>query len=102
MPKDVTFPDRYFVMAIGQYLDSFSPKQSEPASWRPDLREYCFFNEGKKPMSGLALSREVFGDAHLWRERRMSSPLICFSDRLMSEIAANGLRLPKHCRLNEI
>jgi hypothetical protein len=102
MPKDVVYPKKYFVMAIGQYLASFSPEQSDPASWKNRIEGYYGFDEGKKSMAGLALSKQVFGNAHLWRERRMLSELICFSDQLMSEITHSGLRLPKHCKLKEI
>lgn len=98
----VPYPDKYFVMVIGQFRDSFSPKQSDPNSWikLPDGR--TFYEEKKRPMSGLALSGEIFGGAHLWRERRMSNPLICFSDELITQIDDAGLFLPKFYPLEEI
>ncbi len=102
MPKKVIYPNSYFVMAIGQYLDSFSPQQSDPASWNQQSLGYCSFVESKKSMSGLALSSNKFGGAHLWRERRMSNPLICFSDYLMSEIENLGQRLPKHYQMRAV
>ena len=103
MPKKVIYPQRYFVMAIGQYLDSFSLEQSDPGSWRESSdKEFGFFEDTKKAMSGLALSKRVFGDVHLWRERRMLSPLICFSEQLRSEFIASGLRLPKLYPLKEV
>lgn len=34
MPGKRIYPEHYFVMAIGQYIDSFLPEQSDPASWR--------------------------------------------------------------------
>jgi hypothetical protein len=101
MPKSVIYPKKYFVMAIGQYLDSFSPEQSNPASWE-NCTEYYRFDKAKKSMAGLALSRQVFGSAHLWSERRMLGELICCSDQLMSEITRSGLRVPKNCKLKEI
>jgi hypothetical protein len=100
--KDVVYPKKFFVMAIGQYLDSFSPEQSNPASWENSVEGYYRFDDGKKSMSGLALSRQVFGNAHLWRERRMLRELICFSDQLMANITGWGLRLPKNCKLKDI
>lgn len=102
MGRKVISPKQYYVMAIGQYLDSFSPEESDPASWKERGEEHFSFEEGKKPMSGLALSGRIFGGAHLWRERRMTNVLVCFSDQLMSEIALSALRLPKHYRLKEI
>ncbi|MEQ1650658.1 MAG: DUF1629 domain-containing protein [Hyphomicrobiaceae bacterium] len=100
MPKKIIYPKQYFVMAIGQYLNSFSSERSDPASWRPDWQEYCLMDEGN--MSGLALSRQAFGNAHLWRERCISNELVCFSDQLMSEITRAGLRLPKCRKLKEV
>ncbi len=100
MPKKVVYPKQYFVMAIGNYLDSFAPEQSDPDSWTHQLHEYCSIDEGK--LSGLALSRQAFGRAQLWREHRITSELVCFSDQLMSEITSAGLRLPKHYKLKGI
>lgn len=102
MPKKRTYPERYFILAIGQYIDSFSQEQSDPASWEHQWEEYGSFVNGKKPMAGLALSKVKFGDAHLWREHRMSNGLTCFSDALMRAIDQAGLRLRQHHRLKEI
>lgn len=102
MPKLIVYPNRYFIMAIGQFIDSFSPEQSEPTAWRRDGDAHFFFDESTKLMPKLALSLKTFGDAHLWRERRMSNELICFSDTLIAEINKSGLRLPMHCKLREI
>ncbi len=96
------YPKRFFILAIGQYIDSFSMAQSDPDSWKHNGPEHFQYKDDKKSMSGLALSKQAFGSAHLWRERRMSMPLICFSDTLMAEINKVGLRLPKHYQLKEI
>jgi hypothetical protein len=100
MPKKLVYPKQYFVMAIGQYLDSFSPEKSDRASWAHDWQEYCSIDEGN--MSGLAMSRRAFGNAHLWREHRITNDFVCFSDQLMFEITRSGLRLPKQYKLKEI
>lgn len=103
MPKEVVYPKQYFVMAIGKYLDSFSPERSDPASWtKTNIEGRYSFGEDKKRMSGLALSKQTFGSAHLWRERRMLSHLICLSDELVSEVTRLGLRLPKHYKMREV
>ena len=99
MPKKVVYPTKYFVMAIGRYINSFLTQQSEPTSWRHDFGEYNIVEETKKGMAGLALSRSTFGNAHLWRESRVSNELLCFSDQLMAEINRSGLRLPKNYKL---
>lgn len=102
---------RYFILVIGRHIDSFSPGRSDPGSWRysdldlssvNDADQTFFCNRDKEPMSKIALSMQVFSSAHLWRERRMVSPLICISDALRAEIVKAGLHLPKHYRLKEI
>lgn len=86
MPRKRIYPKKYFVMAIGQYLDSFSPEQSDPASWRRNGVRHYIIEETKKAMSGIALSKRALGSAHLWRERSITNPLVCFSDQFKSEI----------------
>ncbi len=95
-------PRRFFIMVIGQYIDSFSMEHSDPKSWRKSESGALFFRNVNLSMSGLALSKQAFGAAHLWRESRMTSELICFSDALMSEIRKARLRLPEHYQLMEI
>ena len=92
----------FFISVIGQHIDSFSPDESDPVSWKEMWPGHYQYNEDKKSISGLALLKQAFGSAHLWRERRMAFPLICFSDTLMSEINKAGLPVPKHYRLKEI
>jgi hypothetical protein len=102
MPGNEDYPRRFFIMAIGQYLDSFSTEHSEPNLWRDsEFGTLIIYRKDKESMSGLALSKRIFGKAHLWRERRMSPNLVCFSDSLMREINDAGLRLPPHYRLKE-
>jgi hypothetical protein len=103
MPKKQAYPKRYYIMAIGQYLDSFSPEKSNERSWRDrTMGYYTAFDETKKYLAGLAFSKSVFGKAHLWRERHLISPEIIFSDELQAEIAKAGLRLPKHYQMKEM
>jgi hypothetical protein len=101
MRKNVAYPKPYFVMAIGQYLDSFSPEQSDPACWTQH-EGYSSVSVDTWLMSGLALSRQAMGRAHLWRERRITTDLYCFSDDLMSEMKRLGVRIPKPVKFKEI
>jgi hypothetical protein len=103
IPKKQAYPKRYYVMAVGQYLDSFSPEKSNEGSWRDrTIGYYTAFDETKKYLAGLAFSKSVFGKAHLWRERHLISPEIIFSDELQAEIAKAGLRLPKHYQMKAV
>jgi hypothetical protein len=102
MPRGVTFPNAYHVLFIGQYHDSFSPDNSKEGAWRKNGDFGYLFEESKKGVTGLAFSKSVFGGSHLWRERSLWEWLTCFSDELEAEIAAAGLRIPKHYRMKEV
>lgn len=102
MPKGVVYPKRYYTMVIGRFLHSFDPQKSEPGSWEGDPNHYRAFDTTKNYLEGLALSKGVFADGHLWRERKLRSPSMFISDALQSEIAKAGLRIFKHYRLKEV
>ena len=103
MPKGAVYPKRYFVMAIGRYFDSFSKEKSKVGCWKDRGNGYysALYNL-KEHLTGLAFSKTVFGNAHLWRERHMSEPEILFSDELQAEITKAGLRLPKHYQMKAV
>lgn len=96
------YPKPFYSLVIGQYLDSFAPNESKEKSWRVDGPDYYFYDKSKIGISGLALSKRVFGGAHLWRESRMSSQLNCFSNQLKTEMEQAGLRTPSLYQMIEI
>ncbi|MEO9131459.1 MAG: DUF1629 domain-containing protein [Sphingomonas sp.] len=102
MPKGKIFPELYYILVIGQYIDSFSPEHSRKESWQEAMPGRYSHEESKKGITGLAVSHAVFGTAHLWRERRFFDLLTCFSDGLQGEIVQAGLRIPKHYQMKEI
>ncbi len=105
MPKGVVFPKKYYTLVIGQYLDSFVPEKSKADSFTESNVKPGFYKheENKKGVNGIALSKAKFGEAHLWRERHLGGEwLTCFSDELITEIEAAGLRLPKHYQMKEV
>lgn len=103
LPKDQVYPASYHILVIGQFLDSFSPEHSSTDAYRLNGANQFTHEETKKAMAGLALSKAAFGDAHLWRERRLSGEwLTCFSDELIAEVTGAGLRIPKHYRMTEV
>ncbi|MEO8374825.1 MAG: DUF1629 domain-containing protein [Sphingomonas bacterium] len=101
MPKGKVFPERYYILVIGQYIGSFSPADSRKESWQEPVSGRYSHDESKKGVAGLALSKVVFGKAHLWRERGFLGLLTCLSDELEREIAKAGLRIPKHYQMKE-
>lgn len=101
--KDQVYPASYHIMVIGQFFDSFSPENSSTDAYRPNGGNQFIHEKTKKAMSGLAFSKATFGDAHLWREHRLSGEwLTCFSDELIAEITGASLSIPKHYRMMEI
>lgn len=105
MPRGKIFPKPYYVLFIGQYLDSFSPEKSNKESFRdygPEYPNFYNLESSKKGVTGLALTKTAFGSAHLWRERAFREWLVCFSDELQAEIVGAGLRMPKHYSMKEV
>jgi hypothetical protein len=92
----------YYTLVIGRYLDCFLPEMSSNESWRHNGPRTYFHEENKKGLQGLALSKAAFQGSHLWIERRMSLDLICLSDEMQTEIAKEGLRIPRHYRMREV
>lgn len=99
------FPKQYFAMAIGKFVDSLSPADSNPESLEESTYNKGEFQVRWYPgpgIKGLALSRSAVGNAHVWRERRLISEQLFFSDRLIDEIHKANLLLPPHYRVKEI
>jgi hypothetical protein len=98
MPKGNIFPKNFYILVIGQYFDSFVPEKSKDEAFRelPNSGGKLLIRGGpKNNIPGLALSQNIYGDAHLWRERRLGPDLTCFSDALAAEIENAGLHIPK-------
>ncbi|WP_461454716.1 hypothetical protein [Parasphingorhabdus sp.] len=78
-----------------EYFDSFFSGDGHEKSWERSELGYIRYEDNKAGISELAFRKTVFGTAHLWRERRFTSLLTCFSDELQAAIAEAGLRMPK-------
>ena len=103
MPNGEVYPKRHFTMIVGQWLESFSPEKSTVGCWKDrGMGYYSAISESKKDIGGLALIKNAFGKAHLWRERKLQKPDLLFSDELKVEIAKAGLRLPEHAQAKEV
>ena len=99
------YPEPYYTIVIGQYLDSFSPEHSDDYFYHMSGSRYQHrygytLKETKEVMASLAFSAAAFGNAHLWRERGFHD-LICMSDELEAEIVKAELRFPKCYRMKE-
>jgi hypothetical protein len=102
-PRGKEHPGSYHGMIIRRFLDSFVPEQSKGFRFSPSNSQFAFADRDTKAgYAGLAVAREVIADAHLWRERNLSSPKILMSDALQAEIAARDLRIFKHHKLKVV
>ena len=105
MTEDGFSTSRYYTLVIGQYLDSFVPDKSDRDVFEGKTAKPGFYKlkDGKEDIAGIALSRNAFGNAHLWRERHLGGEwLTCFSDELGSEIAKAGFRIPQLRQMMEL
>ena len=105
-PNDRQTDLKYFTFRMGQYCTSFSPEQSDVEAFTgpsPVVPNYYSPVETKKGISGIALSKAAFGNAHLWRERWFpSSQVFCISDELKAEIDKEGLSIARHYKMREV
>ena len=105
MPRNQTYPVPFYTFVCGQWLESFSPQDTMPGSFKEynsnGITWYQFF-ESKAVISGLAMRKSVFKGAHCWRERGFNEKLVCFSDEAISRRNEAGCILPKHYRMNEV
>lgn len=98
LPKAKVYPKNYFLLVVGQYLESFSRLQSNPKTWRESgdfPGRYSLIGWSKDEIGGLAFEKSKFGNAHLWRERVGGNPQLFFSDTLKAESDKAGLSMPK-------
>lgn len=104
---DEEFPERYYTLLIGQFLDSFSPEDSDSEMFTEKFdpinnRKLYFTMGGKETCAVLAMSRSVFGGAHLWREKCLNDPSFLLSKELRDAIRAAGLKVPPMYRMKEV
>ncbi len=101
MPKEQNYSESYHIFVICQYFDSFLPENSNDNAFRviPNSNNKLSYDGSKKSISGLAVSKNIFGSAHIWRERRFSRIITCFSDEFQAEIDASGLRIPPQYKM---
>jgi len=99
MPSGEAYPKSYYGLRIGNHLDSFLPGQSETSSWTTNGITFQISNFSKKNCSGIVMSSALSAGKHLWREVRLKSPDVYFSDELASAIAEAKLNTPKLLRL---
>ncbi|WP_029940691.1 imm11 family protein [Sphingomonas astaxanthinifaciens] len=91
----------FHTLVVGQWLDSFSPEHSQAEAFTHNGDRFRLY-EKRAAMAGLAFSRAAFGNAQLWRERRIGERVTLLSDQLHAAIVERGLRVPRINKLKEI
>lgn len=103
MPRNKVNPEQYYGLRIGQFRDTFNPDHSDSSCYNISGYEtYRGIAPVKKVITGLALSKDAIGGAHLWREKKLTQPDIFLSETLQARAMDAGLRLPKHFRMKEV
>jgi hypothetical protein len=97
------YPVAYYGMVVRRFIDSFVPEQSaglQVSEGSPTV--YFAIHPTKKWYGKLTVLESATAGAHLWRERRLLSPKLFFSDELQAEIARQDLRIARHHQLKAI
>lgn len=106
-PMELRLPDgsvlekQYFGMRVRQFIDSFLPDESGPDAFNDAGGTYYIFAPTKKYVNRLTVSRKIIGDSHVWRERKLKTPELFFSEELVNKIEKSGLRIPPTHKLSE-
>ncbi len=101
LPRNKTWPGRYYVLPVATFLDRCRREQSKEGSWQPLGKRFTSYDT-RADAKGLAFSKDVFAGKHLWREVKLFSPEFCMSDELQQAVAEQELYLPKHYPATEV
>lgn len=98
--KGQDVPGRYYGMVIDRFLEAFRPEETtrEGAVVEGKKGFYSRRRGGasKADYNAIAVSKTAIGDAHVWRERKLTDPNIFISDALMAAIDAAGMKILPH------
>ncbi|NIZ60953.1 hypothetical protein DL239_08195 [Sedimentitalea sp. CY04] len=102
-----TYSSEYFTLRVLTALDAWDRERSDPGSWKKSVR----IAKMRAPLGdhahGIALSRSVIGDHHIWRgfvsqETGISGFDYYVSDSLKAAIDQAGLKTPPMYQLKEV
>ncbi|PID36570.1 MAG: hypothetical protein CR993_04260 [Rhodobacterales bacterium] len=101
------YPTEYFMLRVLSQLDPFDKEKSDPSCWKKSGRIIKMMRPKENHAHGIALSRSVIGDHHIWRglvtpETGISGFNFYVSDRLKAAIHEAGLKTPPFYRLKEV
>lgn len=100
-------PSAYFMLRVLSRLDAFDKDKSDPTCWEKSVRILKIAAPKKEHAYGIALSRRVIANQHIWRgfvspESGISGFDFYVSDTLKAVIDAAGLKMPPFYQLKEV
>ncbi|WP_424942627.1 imm11 family protein [Aliiroseovarius crassostreae] len=107
LPSGEAYPTEYFMLRVLSQLDPFDKEKSDPSCWKKSGRILKMMRPKENHAHGIALSRSVIGDHHIWRgivtpETGISGFNFYVSDRLKAAIHEAGLKTPPFYQLKEV
>ncbi|SDX67573.1 hypothetical protein SAMN05444358_10910 [Ruegeria halocynthiae] len=107
LPSGEAYPTEYFMLRVLSQLDPFDKEKSDPSCWKKSGRIIKMMRPKENHAHGIALSRNVVGDHHIWRglvtpETGISGFSFYVSDRLKAAIDEAGLKTPPFYQLKEV
>jgi len=112
-PIKITLPSgedhavAYFTMRILSQFDAFDKDKSDPACWEKSVRILKITAPKEHHAHGIALSRSIIADHHIWRglvsaESGISGFDFYVSDTLKAAIDEASLSMPQFHQLKEV
>lgn len=107
LPSGKAYPTAYFTLRVLSQLDAFDKEKSDPTCWKKSVRILKIAPPMEDHAYGIALSRRVIADHHIWRgfvspESGISGFDFYVSDTLKAVIDAAGLKMPPFYKLKEV
>lgn len=107
LPSGEAYPSAYFMLRVLSRLDAFDKDKSDPTCWEKSVRILKIVPPMEDHAYGIALSRSVIADHHIWRgfvsaESGISGFDFYVSDTLKAAIDAAGLIMPPFYQLKEV
>jgi hypothetical protein len=105
LKRNVEHEVQHHVIVIGQYLSAFQLNQTDPDCVSVQDGGFVrikFSPNDKKGFAKLAMAQSEFGNAHIWRERKLRAGEVYISDRLKTEAEQAGMVLPACMKLKVV
>lgn len=101
------YPNSYFMLRVLSLLDAFDKDKSDPACWEKSVRILKITAPKEHHAHGVALSRSIIADHHIWRgfvsaESGISGFNFYVSDTLKAAIEEARLTMPPFHPLKEV